>query len=283
MNGLKTPAALLAVLLIVGVTFAQDPVEYFRQNCISCHTIGGGRLTGPDLKDVTDRADPDWLVRFITNPKAMIDSGDPYALKLQEESRGVVMATPPNITPAFARELVDLIQIESEKEESQFRGLQISDTPFTAADIAHGKALFEGKVKLANGGPACVSCHNTEGLAGLGGGRLGPDLTLVYERLEGRKGLASWMLAPSTVTMQSVFADRPLQQDEILPLVAYFEDRSKNVATTPVDTAAFRFFLLGLLGVLIALALFDILWKKRLRSVRRTQVLDAANEVLHGR
>ncbi|MCB2212268.1 cytochrome c [bacterium] len=273
----------MLVLLLTCSVHAQDPAEYFKQNCVSCHTIGGGRLTGPDLQNVSERQDAEWLVRFISNPKAMIDSGDPYALELLDQSRGVVMPTPQNITPAFARELVALIQEESAKEESQFRGLQISDAPFTAMDIARGKAVFEGRVKLTNGGPACVSCHNTAGLGGLEGGRLGPDLTLVFERLEGRKGLAAWLLNPATVTMQSVFSEQPLQQDEILPLVAYFEDRSKKSAIAPANTASFRFFLLGLFGVIVALALFDILWKKRLRSVRRTQVLDAANEVLHGR
>ena len=33
------------------VASAQDTPDYFRQNCMNCHTIGGGRLTGPDLKD----------------------------------------------------------------------------------------------------------------------------------------------------------------------------------------------------------------------------------------
>lgn len=40
---------------------AQETADYFRQNCTSCHTIGGGRLTGPDLKDVEGRKDSDWL------------------------------------------------------------------------------------------------------------------------------------------------------------------------------------------------------------------------------
>jgi mono/diheme cytochrome c family protein len=33
----------------------QEAADFFRQNCISCHTVGGGRLTGPDLKNVTQR------------------------------------------------------------------------------------------------------------------------------------------------------------------------------------------------------------------------------------
>jgi cytochrome c2 len=31
---------------------AQEAADFFRQNCANCHTIGDGRLTGPDLKGV---------------------------------------------------------------------------------------------------------------------------------------------------------------------------------------------------------------------------------------
>ncbi len=78
---------------------AQDTPDYFRQNCMNCHTIGGGQLTGPDLKDVTQRKDRAWLANFMANPKAVIDSGDPYAVKIFEESRKVPMPTLPGLTP----------------------------------------------------------------------------------------------------------------------------------------------------------------------------------------
>ncbi len=111
----------------------QDTPDYFRQNCISCHTIGGGRLTGPDLKDVTKRQDREWLTKFLLNPRAVIDSGDPYAKKIFEESRNVPMPTPPGITAERADKLLDLIEAESLLEKSQFKGLQISTAPFTDA------------------------------------------------------------------------------------------------------------------------------------------------------
>ena len=41
---------LLAVLFAISLhTFAQpDGAKIFKQNCTACHTIGGGRLVGPD-------------------------------------------------------------------------------------------------------------------------------------------------------------------------------------------------------------------------------------------
>ena len=109
----------------------QDTPDYFRQNCLSCHTIGGGRLTGPDLKDVTQRKDRNWLASFMMNPRAVLDSGDAYALKLLEESRNVPMPTLPGLDRERADKLLDLIEAESKLDESQFRGLQISTRPFT--------------------------------------------------------------------------------------------------------------------------------------------------------
>ena len=82
---------LCALLMTASAAWAQETEDYFRQNCISCHTIGGGRLTGPDLKNVSQRQERDWLVRFMRNPRAMINSGDPYAQQLLSEARNTVM------------------------------------------------------------------------------------------------------------------------------------------------------------------------------------------------
>jgi len=250
---------------------AQDDASFFRRNCHSCHTIGGGRLTGPDLKEVTQRKDRGWLERFIPNPKAVIDSGDPYAQQLLQEARGVVMPVIPGITPERARAFLDLIEAESKLEKSQFLGLQISDRPFTPAEVAEGWTLFRGEKKLAAGGVACVSCHTVRGMPGLGGGKLGPDLSRVYERLQGRKGLAAWLASPATTTMQAVFRNKALQNEEILPLVALFEDRAKSGGEDS-SAAQLNFFLMGLGGAVLMMLAFDAIWKGRFRGVRRAMV-----------
>jgi mono/diheme cytochrome c family protein len=264
-------AVAMLLALSPGLAAAQETADYFRQNCMSCHTIGGGRLTGPDLKNVGQRRDRDWLVRFILNPKSVIDGGDAAAVQLLQEYRGVVMPTPPAITASRAEALLDLIEAESKLEQSQFAGLQISDKPFTPADVARGYELFVGRRGLANGGPSCLSCHNVQGLGGLGGGRLGPDLTKVYERLDGRKPLASWLFAPATPTMRPVFKDHPLLPDEIVPLVAYLEATAQE---PPQEASAdsLRFVLLGMGGTVLGLLLIDRLWRYRLRGVRRPLV-----------
>ncbi len=264
--------ALLSLIWIFPTALrAQEAAVFFRQNCHNCHTIGGGRLTGPDLKNVIQRKDRAWLEQFVLNPKLTIDSGDPYALQLQQEARGVVMPNVVGLTPARVQALLDLIEAESKLEKSQFVGLQISNRPFTPAEVAEGRDIFLGNKRLANGGASCVSCHTVKGIGGLGGGKLGPDLTRVYERLLGRRGLAAWLLAPASPTMQPIFKTRPLQTEEVLPLVALLEDSARQGGEAD-STPQFNFLLLGFGGAVLGLLAFDAIWKRRFRAVRRPMV-----------
>lgn len=260
--------AAAAFLLAAPPARGQDAAAFFRQNCTSCHTIGGGRLVGPDLKNVTQRQDRAWLTRFVTQPKAVLDSGDPIALRLKQEVGGAVMPPIPGMTPALAAALLDMIDAESKLPKSQFIGLKLTDQPFGPADVERGRRIFTGLVRLTRSGPACVSCHTTRGLGGLGGGRLGPDLTKVYERLGGRQPLASWLQAPATQTMRPVFTRTPLTNEEILAVTAYLESEARTRSGGD-GSSRLTFLLLGLGGAAIGLVAADAVWRKRLRGVRR--------------
>lgn len=261
----------LAVLVLAGPAMGQDAADFFRQNCVSCHTIGGGRLSGPDLKNVTQRQDRAWLVQFIQNPQAAMDRGDPIALRLREEARGVVMPRIVGMDQARAEALLNMIDAESKLEKSQFVGLQISDQPFTPADIAQGRRIFTGDRPLAGGGPACISCHTIRGLGGLGGGFLAPDLTKVFERMGSRASLASWLLAPATPGMQATFRQRAFTSEEILPLVALFEDTGRG-GGQDARVGNFVFLLFGLGGAAAALVAFGFAWRWRFKAVRAPMV-----------
>ena len=264
--------ATAAVMLLASSAFAADEAAtYFRQNCMSCHTIGGGRIVGPDLKDVTQRRDRAWLQRFVANPKSFLDGGDPYAAKLKEEARGAVMPNISGIDETKASSLLDMIERESKLPKSQFAGLNIGDQPFTALDIANGRRIILGEKKLANGGPACISCHSVDNLSMLGGGKLAPDLTKVLERLRGRKNLASWLQAPATPTMRPLFANTSLTNDEIVQLVAYLESTAKRPQQN-ADTATLSFFFIGLGGAVFGFIGADTVWRKRFRGVRKPLV-----------
>lgn len=252
-------------------TVSEETFDFFQNNCASCHTIGGGKLAGPDLKGATDRKDEEWLATFIRDPKAMFESGDAYALKILSEANGVPMPTLPAVDKTLAAKLVSLIRIESALEKSHFEGLKLDDRPLTDADVERGRDLFLGHESFVNGAPSCASCHAIAELGGFGGGLLGPDLTAAYGRLEGRKALGAWLAAPPSAVMQPVFKDHALESDEILSLVAVM----KNAAESGVGEAksSTLSFVLSAMAVAAALmVLFDISWRNRFRSVRRTLV-----------
>jgi len=275
----RPPALALAVLLVWSSlpsrSEAQAPSEettqFFKKNCVSCHTIGGGRLAGPDLKGVLDRQKREWLLNYLMDPKVVIDSGDPYAQKLFKEARGVYMPTIPGLDKVRAGKLLDLIKIESGLEKSQFAGTKVSDRPLTAADVARGRALFLGSTSLKGGTPPCISCHTVEGLGGFGGGHLGPDLTSVYARLEGRKALGAWLASPPSATMQPIFGKQPLDGEEVLGLVAFFKDVAQE-GKDEAEPASLQFLLAGFAGAALILVIFDFLWRNRFRAVRRPLV-----------
>jgi hypothetical protein len=224
------------------------------------------------LKDVAKRKDRAWLARFILDPPAMIQSGDAYGKQLLDQARGVVMPKLTGLTPEKAETLLDLIEAESKLEQSQFVGLAFSTEPFTAQDIERGRVYFTGLRRLEGGGAACISCHTTHSLGMLGGGRLGPDLSLVFERLQGRKNLSAWLFAPATPTMQSVFQPHPLTRDEIHALVAFLENAAQHSGEADMS-GPLAFLILGLGGSVIGLIGMDWIWRARFRGVRRPLVL----------
>jgi cytochrome c2 len=266
-------AVLSGLFAAAAPAWADGDADDFRANCASCHTIGGGRLVGPDLKDVTTRQRREWLAQFVVDPKAAIDGGDPYALKLLADARNVLMPQVTGMTAKRANALLDLIEAESKLERSRFATSGVSDRAFTAEDVAVGRELFLGRRPLAAGGFACLSCHAAGDGGGFGGGRLGPDLSDVYARLEGRKALGAWLLAPPTPTMKPVFAGKALDPEkEILPLLAFFKDVSDRRETPNVAAQRVTYVLVAAALAALSLLLMDRLWRRRFRGVRSALV-----------
>jgi hypothetical protein len=87
---------LMAIFFIDGIfaerTFPQAPdgAQLFMP-CQACHTIGKGKLIGPDLYQVTQRRNREWLLKFIKNSQEVVQSGDEYAVKLFEAHNKIPM------------------------------------------------------------------------------------------------------------------------------------------------------------------------------------------------
>ncbi|MDK1022166.1 MAG: cytochrome c [Candidatus Hydrogenedentes bacterium] len=70
---------------------AETGEEIFQSYCAACHTIGKGKLVGPDLAGVTSRRDESWLQRQIKEPDALIAENDPIVMQLLQEAGNVEM------------------------------------------------------------------------------------------------------------------------------------------------------------------------------------------------
>jgi cytochrome c2 len=91
-KGLQLVLKSLSVALIVvgalgfGRVSAQDGEKLFKANCSSCHKVDQN-MTGPALKGTQERwaGKEELLYKWIKNPAAVKDMGDPYVTKLLAE------------------------------------------------------------------------------------------------------------------------------------------------------------------------------------------------------
>jgi cytochrome c2 len=136
-----------------------------------------------------------------------------------------------------------------------------------AGDAAAGKRLFTGETQLANGGPACMSCHSIAGAGALGGGRVGPDLTGVYTKL-GETPLVSACEKTNFKIMSAAYKDHPVTKREALHLTKFFA----AVGEAPAPLADPPVAAYGAAAALVCLGALAFAYRKRAPGVRRSLV-----------
>lgn len=237
----------------------------FEKQCYSCHNIGGGDKTGPDLTGVTERRSREWLHEFIVSPGDMKRKGDRDAVELFRKYSPEVMRDQ-MLSRDQVHQILDMIEELSEKNQMFVpQSGRLSREP-VAGDIPAGRRLFKGQRKLGKGGPACIFCHSSAGIGYLGGGSLGPDLTnanLKFKDVE----LASILKMPGFPTMSKVYADHELSDEEVVQIFAFLRSLRRRVP----DAAgpAFRYLVWSGAGVLVVLSAMSVIWRGRVRGVRR--------------
>ncbi|MCC6690916.1 MAG: hypothetical protein IT235_05230, partial [Bacteroidia bacterium] len=124
-----------------------------------------------------------------------------------------------------------------------------------------------------NGGPACISCHNVNYAGVIPGGLLAKDLTTVYSRLGGDAGLLGMLGAPPFPAMAQAYKDRPITEQEIAAITAFFNkvDRDKpNQIVAKTNPLLYG----GFAGAATLLVFIFVIWYRRKKYSVKKEIYD---------
>jgi len=238
--------------LLPGSAFPAQPAArgkaLFETTCAGCHTVGGGKKVGPDLRGVVGRLGAGAVRAFILDPG--------------KERPGTAMPDL-GLSGAQADALVSFLGAASTTAAAP---KPAPPPPPAKGDAGRGKNLFTGADRLDNGGPPCLSCHSVAGIGALGGGALGPDLTKAYAKYGGAKGVPGVLAALPFPTMTPIFRSRPLTAREQADLAAFLAQASRSERP---GSAVWALLLLSLGGVALLFVAAAAIWPRRALTVRR--------------
>jgi len=261
----------------------------FQQSCGICHTIGGGRLVGPDLAGVHDRRSPEWLYQFTKSSQSLIKSGDPEAVAIFEEFNGMVM--PDAMIPeSQIDDVLDYIRLASldladtaAPEDIDPPAGEVAATETTqqvpanfAVDeenIRLGRDLFQGTVRFENGGPTCIACHHVKNDAVIGGGILAAELTSVFSRM-GEPGVRAIITNAPFPVMETAYRGKPLTEREVQAVVAFLQDADEHHAYQQPKDYGTGLLASGIAGSFLLFGFYSLLWFGRKRESVNQKIYD---------
>lgn len=259
-----TCAALALGLLSPETAKAEPGEQLFQTHCNACHTVGGGRRVGPDLKGVSERHSEEWLIKFVQSSQTVIKSGDPAANKLFDEYK-VQMPDQP-LTAAEVKSVIAYTSGGGAGGAAPAPELPKA----TPEEIARGQRLFAGTERFANGGPSCNSCHDVTNDAIISGGVLAPQLTTVFSKLGG-SGVRAILGSPPFPVMQKAYDGRPLLPNETTALVGFLAKANEGQKDHMPRDTGIKLFGGGVGGALFLVGCYSMVWRKRKRlSVNQT-------------
>jgi mono/diheme cytochrome c family protein len=260
-----------------GAQSVEEGQKLFGTKCYSCHNIGNGDKTGPDLKGVTTRRTKEWLYEFVNAPASMNAKGDAAAVQLFNKYSLTIMPDQGLTQQQIDSVLMMIDDLAKKNEVFIPAGAKLSRA-IVPTDVNGGWQYFTGRQQLRNGGTACMSCHSIKGEGAFGGGTLGPDLTGVNLKYRDPE-LISILQNPNFPTMSTVFTGHALTDEEIVQLFALFQNSKLNnpapATQAGVATLDPKFFVIGVAAMLFLLTFLHLAWRNRLRGVREPLVRKA--------
>lgn len=275
--------ALGALLMVVWLGPVQNSKaadsgeQVFQSICTGCHSIGGGRVVGPDLAGVHDRRSQEWLEKFVKSSQSLVKSGDADAIAIFEKFNRIPMPDSP-ITDGQIKDVLAYIKAASTADDSSGANeVQVTATePEKVAskeDIIHGRNLFQGKVRFENAGPTCISCHDVKNDAVIGGGVLAKELTTVFSKMGGTGVRAILGSAPFPV-MEIAYKGKALSDTEIFSLVAFLQDADEQHAYQHPRDYGTGLLLSGFIGAGVLLVFYSVLWLRRRKDSVNQKIYD---------
>ena len=263
--------ALLAAAWLIGsqpASAQESGKQIFQKSCAACHSIGAGRLIGPDLKGVNDKRPEDWLLKFIKSSEKLVKSGDKTAMALLEEFNKMPMPDQA-LSDAEIRKVLAHIKetggspvAGKEAAALSAQAAKESAAVATPDEIQRGQDFFEGKLRFASGGPSCNACHHVTSDALLGGGVLASELTLVFSRM-GKQGVSAILGSAPFPVMQAAYEGKALSENEIRALVGFLQHVDKEHARQMPKEWGWRMFSAGAGGVVVLLGIFSLAGRRR--------------------
>jgi mono/diheme cytochrome c family protein len=266
-------------LIIFTVGKANESKVIFDANCKACHTIGNGRLVGPDLKNISDKRSSDWLFSFIKSSQKMIKAGDAEAVKVYNEYGKILMPDPP-ISEMQISEVLTYIKKVSSGEIVQEETVAVVEVALSAENVDRGQKYFSGKLKLSGKGATCLSCHNLKDDNSFPGGNLAKDLTETY-KLMGSAGIKAILKSPPFPAMAESYKNHQLTDEEIMDLTSYLRYvNEESIYNHPRNFGA-GFLSLGFLVFFMFLSGIIVHFFNRKRKSVNDKVLSRKSNVIN--
>ena len=261
-----------SIIVIVMFAFlfgkANEGKDIYTSTCAPCHTIGKGRLVGPDLKNISQNKNQDWLIAFIQSSQTVINSGDADATAIYKEYNNILMPNQP----------LDAGQIKAVINYIENVGNEVSGTDnqdvapdilanTTVGDIATGLQLFSGKKRLTNGGVSCISCHTVKDDRVFSSGTLAKELTETHG-IMGSAGVSAILKNPPFPVMAVTYKNNSLTEEEILSLTAYLRSVNDNHIYQHPVTFGSAFTIFGIVVfIMILLSIIVLYFNRKKKSV----------------